>query len=210
MSEVKIAVLVSGSGSNLQALIDNIDKGQIKGKIEVVISNRKNAYALERAKKHGIDGVYIGKLNYPDKEKRNEKLIEILDEKKIELIVLAGYMSILDERIVERYRNKIINIHPSLIPSFCGKGFYGENVHKAVLNYGVKLTGATVHFVDEGADTGPIILQRAVEVAFDDNVETLSKKVLKIEHEILPLVVKLFCENKIKVVGRKVEISGDR
>lgn len=210
MSEIRIAVLVSGNGSNLQALIDSIEKGEIKGKIEVVISNKKDAYALERAKKYGIEGVYIGKFNYPRKEERDKKLIEILNEKKIDLIVLAGYMSILHERIVNMYRNRIINIHPSLIPSFCGKGYYGERVHKAVLDYGVKLTGATVHFVDEGADTGPIILQRAVEVNFDDTVETLSKKVLKVEHQLLPLAVKLFCEGKLRVIGRKVEIIGDR
>ncbi|SHK35528.1 formyltetrahydrofolate-dependent phosphoribosylglycinamide formyltransferase [Caminicella sporogenes DSM 14501] len=206
MSEIKIAVLVSGNGSNLQALIDSIEKGEIKGKIEVVISNKKGAYALKRAKRHGIDGIYIGKLNYPKREDRDKKLIDILNEKKIDLIVLAGYMSVLNERIVNMYRNRIINIHPSLIPSFCGKGYYGEKVHKAVLDYGVKLTGATVHFVDEGTDTGPVIFQRAVEIDFDDTVETLSKKVLKIEHQLLPLAVKLFCEGKIEVIGRKVKI----
>ncbi|WP_432667672.1 phosphoribosylglycinamide formyltransferase [Wukongibacter baidiensis] len=203
----KIAVLVSGRGSNLQTIIDNIESGSIKGKIEVVISSKKDAYALERAKKHNIDGVYIGKSNFPDIDERNDKIIQILNEKEINLIILAGYMNILNEKIVQLYRNKIINIHPSLIPSFCGRGFYGQRVHKAVIDYGVKLTGATVHFVDEGADTGPVILQKVVEVDFDDTVETLAKKVLKIEHELLPLGVKFFCEDRLKVYGRRVKIE---
>ncbi|SKC53968.1 phosphoribosylglycinamide formyltransferase [Maledivibacter halophilus] len=205
----KIAVLVSGRGSNLQTIIDNIEKGNINGKIEIVISSKKNSYALERAANHNIEGMYIGKKNYPDIDKRNNKIIEILQERKIDLIILAGYMSILSEKLVKLYRNRIINIHPSLIPSFCGKGFYGFKVHEAVLEYGVKLTGATVHFVDEGTDTGPVILQKAVNVDSDDTVDTLSKKVLKIEHELLPLGVKMFCEDKLQVKGRKVRISID-
>lgn len=203
----KIAVLVSGRGSNLQTIIDNIENGSINGKIEVVISSKKDAYALERASKHNIEGIYIGKGNFPDIYKRNNKIIEELQERRIDLIVLAGYMSILSEKLVKLYKNKIINIHPSLIPSFCGKGFYGSRVHEAVIEYGVKLTGATVHFVDEGTDTGPVILQKAVEVDFNDTIETLSKKVLKIEHELLPLGVKLFCENRLHVEGRKVKIA---
>lgn len=208
MQVKKIAVLVSGRGSNLQTIIDNIENGNINGKIDAVISSKKDAYALERAKKYNIDGIYIGKKNFSDIDERNDKIIEILQEREIDLIVLAGYMSILNEKMVQLYRNKIINIHPSLIPSFCGKGYYGEKVHKVVLDYGVKLTGATVHFVDEGADTGPVIIQKAVEVDFDDTVETLSKKVLKVEHELLPLAVKLFCEGKIEVEGRKVKVLG--
>ncbi|SHK20254.1 phosphoribosylglycinamide formyltransferase [Paramaledivibacter caminithermalis] len=207
MSVKKIAVLVSGRGSNLQTIIDNIENGSINGKIEVVISSKRNAYALKRAANHDIEGIYIGKENYPDVDSRNDKLIEVLKKREIDLIVLAGYMSILNKRFVEIFKNKIINIHPSLIPSFCGKGYYGSRVHKAVLDYGVKLTGATVHFVDEGTDTGPVILQKTVEVDFNDTVETLSKKVLKIEHELLPLGVKLFCEDRLHVEGRKVKIS---
>lgn len=203
----KIAVLVSGRGSNLQTIIDNIEDGSINGRIEVVISSKKDAYALERAEKHDIEGIYIGKENYPDVDARNDRLIEVLKEREIDLIVLAGYMSILNERFVKVFRHRIINIHPSLIPSFCGKGYYGSRVHKAVLDYGVKLTGATVHFVDEGTDTGPVILQKTVEVDFNDTVETLSKKVLKIEHELLPLGVKLFCEDRLEVEGRRVRIS---
>lgn len=203
----KIAVLVSGRGSNLQTIIDSIENGSINGRIEVVISSKKDAYALERAEKHDIEGIYIGKGNYPDLDARNDRLIEILKERDVDLIVLAGYMSILNERFVKLFKNKIINIHPSLIPSFCGKGYYGSRVHKAVLDYGVKLTGATVHFVDEGTDTGPVVLQKTVEVDFNDTVETLSKKVLKIEHELLPLGVKLFCEDRLEVEGRRVRIS---
>ncbi len=203
----RIAVLVSGRGSNLQTIIDNIENGSINGRIEVVISSKQDAYALERAEKYNIDGVYIGKSNLPDIDERNDKIIQILHEKEIDLIVLAGYMNILNEKIVRLYRNRIINIHPSLIPSFCGRGFYGERVHKAVLDYGVKLTGATVHFVDEGADTGPVIFQKTVEVDFDDTVETLAKKVLKVEHELLPLGVKFFCEDRLKVYGRRVKIE---
>lgn len=203
----RIAVLVSGRGSNLQTIIDNIENGNINGRIELVISSKQDVYALERAEKHNIDGVYIGKGNFPDIDERNDKIIELLAEKEIDLIVLAGYMNILDEKIVQIYRNRIINIHPSLIPSFCGRGFYGERVHKAVIDYGVKLTGATVHFVDEGADTGPVIFQKAVEVDFDDTVETLAKKVLKVEHELLPLGVKYFCENRLKVHGRRVKVD---
>lgn len=203
----KIAVLVSGRGSNLQTIIDSIEKGNINGKIEVVISSKKDAYALERAEKHDIEGIYIGKENYPDLDGRNDRLIEVLKERDVELIVLAGYMSILNERFVKLFKNKIINIHPSLIPSFCGKGYYGSRVHKAVLDYGVKLTGATVHFVDEGTDTGPVVLQKTVEVDFNDTVETLSKKVLKVEHELLPLGVKLFCDDRLEVEGRRVRIS---
>ncbi|WP_432407397.1 phosphoribosylglycinamide formyltransferase [Wukongibacter sp. M2B1] len=203
----RIAVLVSGRGSNLQTIIDNIENGSINGSIEVVISSQKEAYALERARKHNVDGVYIGKGNFPDIDERNDKIIKLLAEKEIDLIVLAGYMNILNEKIVRLYRNRIINIHPSLIPSFCGRGFYGERVHKAVLDYGVKLTGATVHFVDEGADTGPVIFQKAVEVDFDDTVETLAKKVLKVEHKLLPLGVKFFCEDRLRVHGRRVEID---
>lgn len=208
MQVKRIAVLVSGRGSNLQTIIDNVENGNIGGEVKLVISSKKDAYALERAENYKIEGLYIGKGNLPDIDERNDKIIEILCEKEIDLIVLAGYMSMLNEKMVQLYRNRIINIHPSLIPSFCGKGYYGEKVHKSVLDYGVKLTGATVHFVDEGADTGPIILQKAVEVDYDDTVETLAKKVLKVEHELLPLAVKLFCEDKIQVEGRKVKILG--
>ena len=208
MSKIRIAALVSGSGTNLQALIDQIEIGNIPASMEVVLSNREDAYALERAKRHGIEGIYIGSKNFPNLKERNDRLERILEERKIDLILLAGYMQILEGTIIEKFRNRIINIHPSLIPSFCGQGFYGEHVHRAVLEYGVKVTGATVHFVDEGADTGPIILQKSVVVEAEDTVEQLAKRVLAVEHELLPLAVRLFAEGKLVVEGRKVKIKG--
>ncbi|WP_053955869.1 phosphoribosylglycinamide formyltransferase [Inediibacterium massiliense] len=205
---INIAAFVSGGGTNLQALIDEIGKKNIDGKIQIILSSNEKAYALKRGEKHGIASIYIGKKNFPDINERNEKIIEILKEKNIDLIVLAGYMSILDEKLVKLYKNKIINIHPSLIPSFCGKGFYGKKVHEGVLEYGAKITGATVHFVDEGTDTGPVIMQKSVMVKEEDTVDSLAERVLKVEHEILPLAVQYFCEGRIKVEGRKVRIGG--
>lgn len=204
---VKIAVLVSGGGTNMQSVIDEIDGGNINGDIQVVISSNPDAFALKRAEKHGIDGIYIGKNNYPDTKERTEAIINILEDYEISLVILAGYMSILDETLTRKYPNQIINIHPSLIPSFCGKGYYGKKVHQAVLDYGAKITGATVHFVDEGTDTGPIILQESVEVEQDDTVETLSLRVLKKEHQLLPKAVKLYCDNRLEIDGRTVKIK---
>ena len=159
---LKIGVLVSGGGTNLQAIIDNINTGNItNSKIEVVISNNPNAFALERAKKAGIDAVCISPKDYSDRSLFNKALIEKIDEYNVDLIVLAGCMVVMPPELIQKYNNKIINIHPALIPSFCGKGFYGLHVHEEVLKRGVKITGATVHFVDEGTDTGPIILQKA-------------------------------------------------
>lgn len=159
MSSIRIGVLISGNGTNLQALIDHIESGEINGRICVVISDREDAYGLIRAKKHGIDSIFINRKDFLNDLDFNKKILEELKERGIQLLVLAGYLRILSLEIIEEYRNRIINIHPSLIPSFCGKGYYGERVHRAVLEYGVKVTGATVHFVDEGADTGPIIFQ---------------------------------------------------
>ena len=186
----------------MQAIIDGIESGFIPAKIAVVISSREDAYGLKRAEAHGLETCYIGAGNYPDPNLRTEKILDVLRKKQIDLVVLAGYMSILDQ-IVEAYRNQIINIHPSLIPSFCGKGFYGKRVHQAVLDYGAKVTGATVHFVEEGTDTGPIILQKAVEVKENDTAETLAQRVLVVEHELLPLAVKLFAEGRLHVEGRE-------
>ncbi|MFA9422234.1 MAG: phosphoribosylglycinamide formyltransferase [Sedimentibacter sp.] len=209
MPQLKIGVLISGSGTNLQSIIDNIEKGQINGKIAVVISNKSDAYGLERASQHNIDNVFVSQKKYENFEAYNDALIEELEKHGVEVIVLAGYLKILSSKFIETYRNRIINIHPSLIPSFCGKGYYGLKVHEAAINYGVKLSGATVHFVDEDADTGPIIIQESVLVDHDDTAETLQKKILKIEHKILPLAVKYFCEGKIEVTGRKVRINFD-
>ena len=207
MPQVKIGVLISGSGTNLQSLIDNIETGNIKGRIAVVISNRKDAYGLERARQKNIDAVYIRENDYESFEILNDAIIDELKRHNVELVVLAGYLIILTSKFIDEYRNRIINIHPSLIPAFCGKGYYGIKVHEEVIKYGVKLSGATVHFVDEEADTGPIIIQEAVEVSYEDTAETLQQKVLQIEHKILPLAVKYYCEGKIQISGRKVKIK---
>ena len=198
LASKNIAVLISGGGTNLQAIIDNTKNNYINGNIKIVISNREDAYGLTRAKNAGIKAVVI---------KDDEKLINTLSENKIDLIVLAGYLKIFPEKITKIFENKIINIHPSLIPAFCGRGYYGLKVHEAVIKKGVKYTGATTHFVNEGADEGPIIMQKITEVG-DETPEELQKKVLKIEHEILPLSVKYFCEDKLKVLNGKVVIGG--
>ena len=195
---VKIGVLISGGGTNLQAVIDGCKNKSINGEVRVVISNKENAYGLERARNHNIKAIC---------EKDEDKIIEVLKENEIELVILAGYLKIVSPKLVNEYRNKIINIHPSLIPAFCGKGYYGEKVHQGVIDYGAKVTGATVHFVDEGADTGPIIMQKTVEVKQDDDIKKLAKRVLEVEHEILTKSICMFCENKLTVNGRWVYIN---
>lgn len=196
MKKARIAVLVSGGGTNLQALIDAQASGIIKsGEITLVISNKAGAYALERAENAGIKTETVIKNEVPDFEGR---LIELLDGNGIDVIVLAGFMSILSERFTNHYVNRIINVHPSLIPSFCGEGFYGLRVHRAALDYGVKVTGATVHFVNEIPDGGRIIMQKAVEVMPDDTPETLQKRVMEqAEWIILPLSAEKVCNNII-------------
>ncbi|MFA9465228.1 MAG: phosphoribosylglycinamide formyltransferase [Velocimicrobium sp.] len=177
---LKVAVLVSGGGTNLQAIIDGVEDGTIhNAHIELVISNKKDAYALERAKNSDIPATCISPRDYKTIEEFGEVLLKCLQEKSIDLIVLAGYLVILPKQIIQAYPNQIINIHPSLIPAFCGDGYYGLNVHQAVLERGVKVTGATVHFVDEGTDTGPILLQRAVKVYDGDTPEILQKRVME-------------------------------
>jgi len=195
---LNIGVLISGGGTNLQAIIDETKSGGINGTVKIVISNKKNVYGLERARLSGIESVY---------ETDEDRIIEILEEKNIDLIVLAGYLKIITTKFVDKFRNKIINIHPSLIPSFCGKGYYGEKVHQGVIDYGAKITGATVHFVDEGADTGAIIMQETVNVEQNDDVKSLSKRVLEVEHRILKESIRLFCENKLSIQGRRVFIN---
>ena len=195
---LNIGVLISGSGTNLQAIIDETKAGGINGTIKVVISSKKNAYGLERARLSGIESVY---------ETDEDKIIDILEKNNIDLIVLAGYLKIITPKFVDKFRNKIINIHPSLIPSFCGKGYYGEKVHQGVIDYGAKVTGATVHFVDEGADTGAIIMQETVNVEQDDDAKSLAKRVLEVEHRILKESIRLFCENKLSIQGRRVFIN---
>jgi phosphoribosylglycinamide formyltransferase-1 len=209
MPQLKIGVLISGSGTNLQSIIDNIESGNINGKIEAVISNRKDAYGLERARKHNIDAVFVSQKDYPDIESYNEAIIDELQKRSVELVILAGYIKILSSKFIETYSNRIINIHPALIPSFCGKGFYGLKVHEAAIDYGVKVSGATVHFVNEEADAGPIILQETVPVEYKDTPETLQQRILKVEHKLLPLAVKYYCEGRLEVTGRKVKIKGE-
>lgn len=195
---LNIGVLISGGGTNLQAIIDETKSGGINGTVKLVISNKENAYGLERARLSKIKAVY---------ETDEDKIIGLLKENNIDLIVLAGYLKIITPKFVDEFRNKIINIHPSLIPSFCGKGYYGEKVHQGVIDYGAKVTGATVHFVDEGADTGAIIIQEAVNVEQDDDAKSLAKRVLEVEHRILKESIRLFCENKLSIQGRRVFIN---
>lgn len=194
---LNIAVFISGGGTNLQAIINAVKENKINGKIKLVFSNRKNAYGLIRAQNESIDTFYLNRKKFFSSEKYDERILEELERKNIDLIVLAGYLNILSLKLVSKYSNRIINIHPSLIPSFCGDEFYGENVHKAVIKSGVKFTGATTHFVDEKVDTGAIILQDVVPVLINDDFETVAKRVLEIEHEILVKTVKAFCDNKI-------------
>lgn len=194
---LNIAVFISGGGTNLQAIINAVKENKINGKIKLVFSNRKNAYGLIRAQNESIDTFYLNRKKFFSSEEYDERILEELERKNIDLIVLAGYLNILSSKLVSKYSNRIINIHPSLIPSFCGDGFYGENVHKAVIKSGVKFTGATTHFVDENVDTGAIILQDVVPVFINDDFETVAKRVLEIEHEILVKTVKAFCDNKI-------------
>lgn len=202
----RLAVMVSGGGTDLQSVIDGVQSGKIPAEIAVVISSKPGVYALERAKKAGIPGIVICKKDYADEQAFFDANLGALREYGAEGVVLAGYLSILGRQMIEAYPNKIINIHPSLIPSFCGKGYYGLRVHQAVLDYGAKVSGATVHFVDEGADTGPIILQQAVSVLPEDTAESLQQRILEVEHEILPEAVALFCAERLRVQGRKVTI----
>lgn len=205
---MNIAVFVSGGGTNLQALIDAENRGEIKnGKIVFVLASNENAYALERAKKAGIESAVVSRKAFDSKEAYDKAILEQLEDKNIDLIVLAGFLSILGEALISKYRNRIINVHPSLIPLFCGDGFYGKKVHKAVLESGVKVTGATVHFVNEITDGGAIILQKAVPVEQGDNEDILQYRVMRqAEWEILPKAVSLFCQGRIKINGNKTEI----
>ena len=206
---LRLAVLVSGGGTNLQAIIDNIETGSITNAgIAVVISNNQNAYALTRAADHGIEGLCISPKDYESREAFHEGLLAALEERQVDLIVLAGYLVVIPEIMIRKYRSRIINIHPSLIPSFCGKGYYGLKVHEGALARGVKLTGATVHFVDEGTDTGPIILQKAVEVEPEDTPETLPRRVMEpAEWQILPNAIDLIANGRVAVKDGRVVIQ---
>lgn len=203
---LRLAVLVSGGGTNLQAIIDKIGNKTINNaEIAVVISNKRDAYALERAKKHGIETDCLSPKDFSCRKEFDEALLKTLQGYRIDLVVLAGYLVIVPENVISSYRNRIINIHPSLIPSFCGDGYYGLRVHEAVLKRGNKVTGATVHFVDEGTDTGPIILQRAVAVEEGDTPELLQKRVMEqAEWEILPEAINLIANEEIEVIDNLV------
>lgn len=208
---LRIAVLVSGGGTNLQAIIDSIESHKITGaKIEVVISNNQNAYALTRAKEHGIQSECISPKDYPNRENFNEVLTKKMDDYEIDLIVLAGFLVIIPEIMIKKYQSRIINVHPSLIPAFCGTGYYGLKVHEKALERGIKITGATVHFVDEGTDTGPIILQKAVNVLENDTPEILQRRVMEeAEWIILPEAINLIANHRISVEDNKVKIKCD-
>ena len=205
----KIVVLVSGGGTNLQALMDAQNRGELGGgEITCVISSKPDAYALERAKQNNIATRVIQRKTFPDTAAYSAAMLEALNEAQADLIVYAGFMTILDETICRAYPNKMMNVHPALIPSFCGKGFYGLHVHEAVLDRGVKVTGATVHFVNEVCDGGPIILQRAVDIRQDDTPETLQRRVMEeAEWKILPEAVRLFCADRIQVHGGRAYIT---
>ena len=198
---LKLAVLVSGGGTNLQAIIDAISAGKITNAcISVVISNNANAYALERARAHGIEALCISPKDFESREAFNQAFLDKLNSYNVDLVVLAGFLVVLPEMMIKEYTNRIVNIHPSLIPSFCGKGFYGLKVHEGVLARGVKVTGATVHFVDEGTDTGPIILQKAVEVEQGDTPEVLQRRVIEqSECVILPKAIDLIANGKVSL-----------
>ncbi|MCS7229795.1 MAG: phosphoribosylglycinamide formyltransferase [Candidatus Kryptonium sp.] len=191
------------------AILNAIKEGKINAKVALVISNNSNAGALEIAKANGIDALHISRAQFTSDEDYVKKLLYELKSRNIELIVLAGYMKKIPPEVVQEYRNKILNIHPALLPAFGGQGMYGMNVHKAVIDYGVKVTGVTVHIVDEEYDHGPIVMQRAIEVRDDDTPETLAERVLKVEHEIYPIAIKLFVDGKITVSGRKVLIKDE-
>lgn len=209
---LKIAVCVSGGGTNLQAIIDGIADGKITNtEISVVISNNADAYALERAKNAGIEAICISPKNYDTREAFNADFLKQLDTYHVDLVVLAGFLVVIPPEMIARYRNKIINIHPSLIPSFCGTGYYGLKVHEGVLSRGVKVTGATCHFVDEGTDTGPIILQKAVEVKEDDTPQTLQRRVMEeAEWIIMPKAIDLIANDRVKVDGHIVHIGKEQ
>ena len=201
----KLVVMVSGGGTNLQAILDACNDGRIPARVVGVISSKPGVYALERAAKAGVPGIVIGGKEYASQQAHDAAVIDAVKKFGGQAIILAGYMSILGSSVVNQFQ--IMNVHPALIPSFCGKGYYGIRVHKAVLDYGAKLSGATVHFVDEGTDTGPIIMQKSVPVLDDDIPETLAARVLEVEHEILVQSVRYLCEGRLSLSGRRVRIS---
>ena len=210
-AQKRIAVLVSGGGTNLQALIDAEKRGELgNGKISLVIASKPGVYALERAGNNGIDSLVLARKDYDSIAAYSGALADALEAAEVDLVVLAGFLTIIDEQVYEKFPNRILNVHPALIPSFCGKGFYGLHVHEAALEKGVKVSGATVHIVTPECDAGPIVLQKAVEVREDDTPETLQRRIMEeAEWKILPKAVRLFCEGKITVAENKVYIKGE-
>ncbi|MBQ5833717.1 MAG: phosphoribosylglycinamide formyltransferase [Clostridia bacterium] len=207
--QTKIAVLVSGGGTNLQALIDAQERGELaNGKITLVLASKPDVYALERAKKHGIPSTVLSRKEYDSIAAYSKALADTLEAAEIDLVVLAGFLTIIDEQVYERFPNRILNVHPALIPSFCGKGYYGLRVHEAALEKGVRVSGATVHIVTPECDAGPIILQKAVAVREDDTPEILQKRIMmEAEWKLLPEAVRLFCQGRITVENNKVHIK---
>lgn len=199
--KTRIAVLISGSGTNLQSIIDRSESGDLPAQVVCVISDREKAFGLERARKHGIMAFFVNPKDFAKREEHEEAIIRLLDDNRVELVVLAGYMRLLTRHMLERYRNRIINVHPALLPSFPGTDGYGD-----AWRYGVKVSGCTVHFVDEGCDSGPIILQGVNPVEEDDTFESFRERGLKLEHKVLPEAIRLYCEGRLRIEGRKVRI----
>jgi len=207
MKKIKLAVFASGGGTNLQAIIDNIEAGKLGACLKVVISNNSNAFALERARKHNIQAIHLSQKMFATQDEFDDKLLSIFQENQIDLVVLAGYMKILSPRVIRAYKNRMINIHPALLPHFGGKGMYGIHVHEVVINSGVKITGVTVHLVDEIYDHGPIIMQNCIPVLDDDTPKSLAERVLKVEHELYSQAIQLFAEDKIEFKGNKAYVK---
>jgi len=207
MAHLRIGVLASGRGSNFEAILTNIKNDNLDASIQVVISNKATAGALEIARQNGIPDIFISKKEFPEQEKFDERLLSVLTDYDVSFVVLAGYLKMLSSFIVRKFKNRILNIHPALLPSFGGKGMYGIHVHQAVLEYGCKVSGVTVHLVDEEYDTGPPVLQRCVPVENDDTPESLAQRVLKVEHKIYTEALQLFAQDRIEIKGRIIKIK---
>ncbi len=207
MEKLRIAVLASGRGSNFEAILKNIQHGSLEASIEVVISNKQHAGALDVARSNDIGAVFVSQKRFPDQNDFDGEILRVMEEYGVNFVVLAGYLKMIGSKILRKFKHRILNVHPALLPSFGGKGMYGHHVHEAVLNYGCKVSGVTVHLVDEEYDTGPPVLQQCVPVHDDDTPDSLAQRVLKVEHQIYSQAIKLFAEGKIKIEGRRVKIE---
>ena len=210
MEKLRIAVFASGRGSNFEAILKNILAGKLQAEIVVVISNKRTAGALEIARQHNIPAYFVSAKKFPEQKDFDGEVMKILHAHKANFIALAGYLKMISPEIVHKYRGRILNIHPALLPSFGGKGMYGHHVHEAVLNYGCKVSGVTVHLVDESYDTGPPVIQRCVPVLDDDTPESLAARVLKVEHEVYSEAIRYFAEGRVRIEGRRVRILPDK